>query len=136
MSDLALRVGYLPGFAEEGVSWEALSLGSVAHPVQVQMPRLQAAQWTALVARVRQAAREQLKTLPVSTIIQAIDRAVLRWLDPNDPMRQRADHVIPRLTGWDAEMVRQGLHAPFKTYRAMQLHRFVAEDLAHPKPSS
>ncbi|MFM2240466.1 MAG: hypothetical protein RJA69_1840 [Pseudomonadota bacterium] len=133
MSDLALRVGYLPGFAEEEVSWEALSLGSVAHPVQVQMPRLQAAQWTALVARVRQAAREQLKTLPVSTIIQAIDRAVLRWLDPNDPMRQRADHVMPRLTGWDAEMVRQGLNATFKTYRAMQLHRFVAEDLDNPK---
>lgn len=133
MSDSPLRVGYLPGLSEQEVTWETLSLGDRAHPVQVAMPRLQPAQWLALTARVRQAAREQLKALPVSDIIQAIDRAVQRWLDPHDPMRQLADTTLSRLTGWDAEMVRQGLNATFKTYRAMQLHRFVAEDLDNPK---
>ena len=133
MNEQPLRVGYLPGLAEHEVAWEAVVLDGGSEPVLVNMPRLQPAQWDALTARVRRAAREQLKALPVSFIIDAIDRAVQRWLDPADPMRQRADHVMPRLTGWDAEMVRQGLNATFKTYRALQLHRFVAEDLDNPK---
>jgi hypothetical protein len=133
MNEGLLRAGYLPGFSEQELNWETLSVGSTADPLQVQMPRLTPAQWDALSARVRRAAREQLKTLPVTDIIQAIDRAVQRWLDPQEPIRQRADLCMARLTGWDAEMVRQGLNATFKTYRSMQLHRFVAEDLDNPK---
>jgi len=133
VSDVPLRVGYLPGLSGQAVNWETLPMGGATHPLQVQMPRLHAEQWTMLAERVRRAAREQLKTMPVSDIIQAIDRAVTRWLDPHDPVRQRADLVMARLTGWDAELVRQGLNATFRTYRAMQLQRFVAEDLDNPK---
>ena len=133
MNDVPLRAGYLPGLSDQEVKWETMTLGSGAHPLQVRMPRLDAAQWPALTERVRRAAREQLKSLPVSAIIEAIDRAVQRWLDPLDPMRQQADHCMPRVTGWDAEMVRQGLNATFRTYRARQLHQFVAEDLDNPK---
>lgn len=133
MSEQPLRVGYLPGLSEHEVSWETMTLGSEAQPLRVEMPRLTPEQWDALATRVRRAAREQLKTLPVTDIIRAIDRAVQRWLDPSDPLRQRADSCMARLTGWDAEMVRQGLNATFKTYRAMQLQRFVAEDLDNPK---
>jgi hypothetical protein len=133
MSDAPLRVGYLPGLLADEVSWETVTLGHVPQSVQVQMPRLTSAQWTCLTERVRQAARAQLRDMPVSTLIDAIDRAVQRWLDPGDSRRQLALRVLPKITGWDPEMIRQGLNATFKTYRAMQLHRFVAEDVDNPK---
>jgi len=133
MSELPLRVGYLPGVSEQDVTWERMSLGSGAQAVPILMPRLQPAQWAALTTRVRQAARHQLKRMPVSSIIEAVDRAVQRWLDPQDPMRQLADRTLPRMTGWDPDMLRQGLNATLKTYRATQLHRFVAEDFDNPK---
>jgi hypothetical protein len=133
MSADELRIGYLPGLSSTSVSWERVTLGSSARPLSVCLPRLTPDQWTALTTRVRRAACEQLKTMPVSDIIQAIDRAVQRWLDPQDPIRQLADHYLPVLTGWDPEMLRQGLNATLKTYRALQLHRFVVEDFDNPK---
>jgi len=133
MNDVPLRAGYLPGIPEQDVIWEDLTLGRAGEAVLVQVPRLQPHQWTALAAHVRQAARVHLKRLPVSTLVAAIDRAVLRWLDPADPMRQLAQRILPRVTGWDAEMIRLGLNATFKTYRAAQLHRFLAEDFDNPK---
>ena len=133
MTEAPLRVGYLPGFSADDVRWESMTLGHGSNAVQVQMPVLTSAQWTTLADRVRLAARTQLKHMPVSTLIDAIDRAVQRWLDPQDPRRQLAQRVLPQITGWDPEMIRQGLNATFKTYRAKQLHRFVAEDVDNPK---
>jgi hypothetical protein len=132
-SPLPLRAGYLPGLAEQEVTWERVSLGIAPHTVSVDVPRLQPVQWDELSARVRQAAREHLKRMPVSSIIEAVDRAVQRWLDPDYSLRQLADRTLPIVTGWDPEMIRQGLNATFKTYRATQLHRFVAEDFDNPK---
>ena len=74
-----------------------------------------------------------LKTMRVSEIVAVVDCAVARLLDPNDPYRQQADQLLPIISGYDAEMVRLGLSAFFKTFRAPQLHRFVAEDFANPK---
>jgi hypothetical protein len=74
-----------------------------------------------------------LKTLTVSQIIEVVDRAIARLLDPADPYRQQMEQLLPVITGYDAEMVRLGLTSFFKTFRAPQLHRFVAEDFANPK---
>ena len=41
--------------------------------------------------------------------------------------------MLPLVSGYDPQMVRLGLSAFFKTFRAAQLHRFVAEDFANPK---
>ena len=133
MSTPVLRAGYLPGLSPQEVPWETVSLGTAEQPLAVSLPRLSPAQWNVLAERVRQAAREQLKAMTVSEIIEAIDRAVQRWLDPQDPVRQCADRYLPLLTGWDPEMLRLGLNATLKTYRALQLHRFVAEDFDNPK---
>ena len=133
MTDRVLRAGYLPGVSEEDVTWVPMSLGVAPRAVSVQVPRLQPSHWGPLTRRVREAARHQLRQLPVSTIIEAVDRAVQCWLDPRYPLRQLADLYLPRITGWDPEMIRQGLNATFRTYRAPQLHRFVAEDFDNPK---
>ncbi len=90
-------------------------------------------QMRALAVRVGQASRRHLKTMTVSAIVDVVDRAIARLLDPADPYRRELDHLLPIVSGYDPEMVRLGLTAFFKTFRAPQLHRFVAEDFANPK---
>ncbi|RYY83124.1 MAG: acyl-CoA reductase, partial [Comamonadaceae bacterium] len=81
----------------------------------------------------RHASRLHLKTMTVSQIIAVIDRAIARLLDRDDPWRQQAEAWLPVVSGYDSDMVRLGLTGFFKTFRAAQLHRFVAEDFANPK---
>lgn len=124
---------YLPGLPADQIQWQTLRFGVGADQVEVAVPQLTSAQLTALAAHVREAGRQQLKRMPVSQIIAAIDRAVARLLDANDPYRIEAERLLPLVSGFDAEMVRLGLNAYLKTFRAPQLQRFVAEDFANPK---
>lgn len=128
-----VTAGYLPGLQPDEVQWRTLVFGSQPRQLEVDVPVLSGEQMRLLAQRVKQAAREQLKTLTVSQIASIIDGATARLLDPTDPYRQQADELLPLITGYDAEMVRLGLTAYLKTFRAQQLHRFVAEDFANPK---
>ncbi|MDB5861898.1 MAG: acyl-CoA reductase [Ramlibacter sp.] len=123
------RAGYLPGLRAEDVQWQPLAFGTLA----IEVPVLRPEQMRALAQGVRQAAARELQALAVSRIIEIIDAAIARLLDPRDPYRQQAERLLPVVTGYDAEMVRLGLAAFLQTFRAPQLHRFVAEDFANPK---
>lgn len=130
---MKVTAGHLPGWKDEDLQWHTLSFGTGADRVEVAVPQLTPAQLRELAAQVRAQGRARLKTLPVSQIIAAIDRAVARLLDANDPYRRELDRLLPLISGFDAEMVRLGLNAYLKTFRAPQLQRFVAEDFANPK---
>jgi hypothetical protein len=129
----AWTAGHLPGLAADEVSWHTLSFGTGAQALQVRVPALQPEQLAALSRRVKDAAARHLKTLPLSRIVEIVDAAVARLLDPADPFRREAERLLPAVTGYDAEMVRLGLTGFLQTFRAPQLHRFVAEDFANPK---
>lgn len=123
--------GYLPG-PVDGLVWRTTWFEAHGRRVAVRSPDLNPDQLVPLGAQVRLAAREQLAALPVAEVVAAIDRAVSRWLDREDPVRQLADQVLPVVTGFDPEMVRLGLNAYLKTFRAPQLWRFLTEDLGDP----
>ena len=55
-----------------------------------------------------------------------------RLLDRDHPLRRKAEHLLPIVTGYDRETVRLGLTATSKTFRQPQLQRFLAEDFANP----
>ncbi|WP_251862971.1 acyl-CoA reductase [Achromobacter sp. Marseille-Q4962] len=133
MNTRRVEAGYLPGLAAAEVQWQALSFERDGERLEVAVPVLSAPQMEALAARVRRASAQHLKTMTVSEIIAVIDRAVGRLLDRDDPYRRRADALLPFVSGYDAEMVRLGLTGLLKTFRAPQLHRFVAEDFPNPK---
>ncbi len=133
MTALRTVAGYLPGLEESEVQWQTLAFESAGSRLEVAVPVLTAAQMAALAARVEEASRDCLKALTVSQVIAIVDRAIARLLDPADPYRRQADQWLPIITGYDAQMVRLGLTAFFKTFRAPQLRRFVAEDFANPK---
>ena len=121
--------GYLPGVAPAEVEWHTLSFGKL----DVRVPVLTPMQLQALAQRVQEAAARHLQTLSVSQIVEIIDTVVLRLLDPTDPFRREAEQLLPLVSGYDAEMVRLGLQGFLQTFRAPQLHRFIAEDFANPK---
>ncbi|NMK47950.1 acyl-CoA reductase [Achromobacter sp. Bel] len=133
MNSVRVEAGYLPGLAAADVQWQTLPFEQDGQRVDVAVPVLTAPQMQALAERVKHASALHLKTMTVSEIIAVIDRAIARLLDPNDPYRRQADALLPIVSGYDAEMVRLGLTGFFKTFRAPQLHRFVAEDFANPK---
>ena len=133
MSEVIFKAGYLPGLAADEVQWRPLTLGAPGQTCVVEVPELTPAQMLALAERVQHASRLHLKSVPVSDIVRVLDAAIARLLDPNDPYRQALETLLPRTTGFDAEMVRLGLGSYLKTFRALQLHRFVAEDFSNPK---
>ena len=123
--------GHLPGLSAAEVEWRVLDFAAWGESVQVSVPVLSEAQGLALATRVRENARVYLKTLPVAQIVAAIDRAVARLLDRDDPWRRKAEAVLPIVTGYDRETVRLGLSGYLRTFRAPQLQRFLAEDFAN-----
>lgn len=128
-----IKAGYLPGLGDEEVQWQTLDFGSRdGQRLEVSVPVLTAPQMQALACRVRKAAAIHLRPMPVAEIIDAVDRAMARLLDRNDTYRQQAEAWLPVVSGYDADMVRLGLTGFFKTFRAAQLKRFVAEDFANP----
>ena len=127
-----LKAGYLPGLSDDEVQWQVLPFEQAGVRLEVSVPVLSGAQMQALAQRVREAADQHLRPMPVAEIIDAIDRAIARLLDRNDPYRQLAEAWLPVVSGYDKDMVRLGLTGFFKTFRAAQLRRFVAEDFANP----
>ncbi|WEE80102.1 acyl-CoA reductase [Comamonas testosteroni] len=128
-----IRAGYLPGLGDDEVQWQTLDFKSGnGRGLEVCVPVLTAPQMQALASRVRTAAAIHLRPMPVAEIIDAVDRAMARLLDRNDIYRQQAEAWLPVVSGYDADMVRLGLTGFFKTFRAAQLKRFVAEDFANP----
>ncbi|GGH57598.1 acyl-CoA reductase [Comamonas phosphati] len=127
-----ITAGYLPGLREDEVQWQVLPFEREGVRLEVSVPVLSAAQMQALAAHVRQAADRHLRTMAVAEIIEVIDRAIARLLDRSDPYRREAEAWLPVVSGYDADMVRLGLTGFFKTFRAAQLRRFVAEDFANP----
>ena len=128
-----IRAGYLPGLNDDEVQWQTLDFKSRDDQVlEVCVPVLTAPQMQALACRVRTAAAIHLRPMPVAEIIDAVDRAMARLLDRNDIYRQQAEAWLPVVSGYDTDMVRLGLTGFFKTFRAAQLKRFVAEDFANP----
>lgn len=125
--------GHLPGLREDEVAWHTLAFGAGAQAVEVRVPVLRTEQLQALAQRVKVAASEHLQALSVSAIVGILDAAVARLLDPADPYRRELDVLLPVVSGYDAEMVRLGLTGYLQSFRAPQLHRFVAEDFANPK---
>lgn len=125
--------GHLPGLAPEVVAWHVLSFRHHGEALDVRVPVLTPEQLAALGRRVRESAARDLAPLPVSRIIAIVDAAIARLLDPRDPHRQELDRLLPIVSGYDAQMVRLALAGYLQTFRAPQLHRFVAEDFANPK---
>ncbi|GKU83105.1 acyl-CoA reductase [Niallia sp. NCCP-28] len=78
---------------------------------------------------VRSNRNDYLALLPVQQIIEKIDQAIQKWLNPAYPLRQLAEKLLPEITGYDKEMVRLELKRYMRTFRKKELLRFLDEEL-------
>jgi len=126
------HAGHLPGLDPEALSWRYASYSAWGESVEIALPALEPTQARDLCEAVRRNARVRLKQMPTARIVDAIDAAIARLLDREHPLRRKAEHLLPIVTGYDRETVRLGLTSYLKTFRRPQLLRFLAEDFANP----
>jgi hypothetical protein len=132
MSVEVFRVGHLPGLDAASLAWRALPAPQLPPGHAFEVPALTPDQLRALCAKVSGPGRQGLRALPVREIVQAIDRVIQHLLDPDAPEHQRLLRWLPLSTGFPAEMIRVNLGATLRTFRALQLQRFLVEDLGNP----
>lgn len=101
-------------------------------PYSLQIPLLTPEKVTEINATVRHNRDDYLAALTTSDIINKIDLAVQKWQDPSYPLRQMAELILPKLTGYDQEMVRIELKRYMRTFRKKELLRFLDEEFDQP----
>lgn len=126
------HAGHLPGLNAKALRWREVGHSAWGERTTVALPELDEAQAATLCGHVRDNARARLKRMETARIVEAIDGAVARLLDRQHPLRRKAEHLLPIVTGYDHETVRLGLTGYLKTFRKPQLLRFLAEDFANP----
>ena len=130
---LRFRAGHVPGVPADALRRQVLPFTAHGRRLEVEVPVFDAAQLQAVGRRVRDAARDTLRPLPVDAIVDVLGRVADRLLDPADALRAQADALLPIVTGLDGEMVRVALSGYLHAFRAPALRLFVAEDFANPK---
>ena len=133
MSTVRFTAGYVPGISHEELAWHTLEYRENDSRLEVKVPILTPAQMLTVTQSVKNACNAQIKTMDVSEIVRVIDQAILRLLDVNNEDRKRIDTLLPIATGMDATMLRLNFSQYLQTFRALQLHRFIAEDFSNPK---
>lgn len=152
---MTLRIGHLPGLDPAALAWQALPLtlsvpiplagsgeqvgdrfGRAGAPntpgLQLEAARPDVAQLQQLIDHLRGPGRAALRAMPVNDIAAAIDAAVHRLLDDNDPDHRLLMQTLPQTTGFAPEMVRLTLNGALRSFRAMPLQRLMAGDLGDP----
>ncbi|OLS34492.1 acyl-CoA reductase [Bacillus sp. MRMR6] len=126
------KAGYLPISLEGEVEYKTLTFEGKSERLNVQVPLLSQQQLDTVIEKVRQASSEILKTLTVTELLQIIDTVVEQLLDRTNPYRQKAEKLLPIVTGYDKELIRIGLTNYLKTFRKQNLQRFLVEDFGNP----
>ncbi|MBP1153332.1 hypothetical protein ACVLD2_003549 [Paenibacillus sp. PvR052] len=72
--------------------------------------------------------RDYLSRLRTEQIVERLDLAVRKWLDPDYNLRRLAEAWLPVITGYDGGMIRLELKRFFRTFRRKELLRFLDEE--------
>lgn len=118
---------HLPGHAEP----RALEVREY-DGVRIRFARLEPPELHRVMHRLRGARRDILLQATVGRIVDAIDRAALRFLEPGDPFRIAALTALPAVTGYSAPMVELILDRMAADWRAPSLERLLRAELPDP----
>ena len=133
MNVLHFTAGYVPGIPTEAIAWHTLVYGARGTKLEGKVPTLTPAQILEVTQTVRTATQTQIKNMAVSEIVRAVDLAILKLLDINHPDRKSLDALLPIATGMDPTMLQHNFSHYLKTFRSLQLNRFIAEDFGNPQ---
>lgn len=100
--------------------------------VEVEFEQLSAEALASVVAFLRRRRREVLARRPVREIIEVLDRAAARWLDPAYPPRRATIAEIAFLTGFSPEMVAHAIEEEQASSRGPHLLDALRNELGDP----
>jgi hypothetical protein len=122
---------FLPGFDATSARETTLSFDLEADAVTLRLPVLTPTALEVVVQRLLEA-QTRLARYPIGDIIDVIDQAVQRWLDPDDVYRQQAETLLPIITRYSPPMIRHGLDTLLHTFRKPNLWRLLQAELGDP----
>jgi hypothetical protein len=100
---------WLPGLPAEAVRRWATLRFAPGEDLTLRVPALTGAELATVLDTITAARDAYLADLPVLEIVARLDKAVGLWLDPSYPPRQRAEALLPSITGYSPPMIREGL---------------------------
>ncbi len=118
------RAGYIPDIVGLTPEYETLTFHTGSKHLEVKVPLLSLEQQSELVKQVRHHSCSILKQLKVTEIVEIISDVIEQLLDRTNPYRQKAEELLPIVTGYDEKMIRLGLTSYLKTFRQHELLRF------------
>ncbi|SHH26900.1 acyl-CoA reductase [Desulfosporosinus lacus] len=124
--------GYLPPCLEGVLEYKTHIFQRNQDTVEIQIPLLTRDQMDALTEIVKRNSRFILKSFTINEIVNIIDKSIAIFLDRSSKYRQKAEKLLPIITGYDEEIIRLGLTSYLKSFRKPQLQRFLVEDLGNP----
>jgi hypothetical protein len=128
----ALRCGHVPFLSEAEVSWKPLYFANHGKELQLYVPELTVDQLTNMAQQMKKQRKAYLASLPVGEIVDVIDQAVCKWLDPAYEKRKLAMEWLPAITGYHPEMITLFLPRYLRRFRKESLLRMIDEDFANP----
>lgn len=120
--------GYIPNIGEEEFEKKILKF----QELEVELPLLTNEQMSKVIDTVQRGSAKVLKSLTISEVVEIIDQVTERFLDRSSAYRQKAERLLPIVTGYDEETIRLGLTSYLKSFRKHELQRFLVEDLGNP----
>ncbi|MDQ0414034.1 acyl-CoA reductase [Mesobacillus stamsii] len=95
---------------------------------QLEYPVVTSEKIREITALIQQNRVDYLQRLTTGDIVNKIDQAIQKWLNPGYPLRIQAEALLPIITGYDPEMVRLELKKYMRTFRKKELLRFLDEE--------
>ena len=133
MVNITEKAGHVPSFLIDEIEWKKLKFSKNSQSLALEVPILTTEQCERLTRHIKASSAGFLKKQTTNVIIELIDVAIERLLNRDDPIRRKAEQLLPLITGFDAEMIRLSLTDYLKTFRKPQLQRFINEDFSNPK---
>ena len=106
---MRLNLGHFQGIKNDAIEWKTVSFDRGQGPIELFVPQFTENQLLILCKQVKQASQTYLKNVPVSHVVDIIDTVTSSLLDRSNPYRQQAEYILPKITGYDPQMIRLGL---------------------------
>ena len=84
------KAGHVPSFLVDEIRWKKLGFSTNSKSLALEVPILTTEQCDRLTGHIKTSSAEFLKKQTTNVIIELIDAAIERFLNRDDPVRQKA----------------------------------------------
>ena len=102
-------------------------------PFDVEMPHVSPTALGEVARGLRRRAEKGLRRRPIAEIVDRLDEAAGRWLDPSDRIRRAAIESIPKITGHSPEMVTLAIELEQRSSRGDHLMACLRSEIGDPE---